>query len=112
MPAVIVAETHIHKHKQASGKAQRRANTRCPQRLAGLMTCHFTSLCKDEWDTNKNKKKRKIAPNHTDGEADRPTDVDVYVCNNIKSHDVSDADAMTERIYSGQRLWERRQRCL
>lgn len=29
-------------------------NTPCPQRIVGLTTCHFTSLCRDEWDTNKN----------------------------------------------------------
>ena len=50
--------------------------------------------------------KHDIAPNHTDGEADRPTDMDVDDVYIKKSHNLSDADAMTQHIYSSLRLWE------
>lgn len=53
VPVVIVAQTFIHKHKQAFSILSRHTNTRCPQRIVGLTTCHFTSLCRDEWETNK-----------------------------------------------------------
>lgn len=59
--------------------------------------------------------KHDIAPNHTDGEPDRPTDMDVddvYNNNKKKTHDLSDADAMTQHIYSCCSLWERRHRSL
>lgn len=58
--------------------------------------------------TPRERREHDIAPKHADGEPNRPTDMDADDVYNIggKPCDMSDANAVTQHIYSSHRLWK------